>query len=285
MVDDDDYGIGGTGIVGSVTGFGSIFVNGIEIEIDERTPITVNGRQVTQHDIAIGETVEVLATDSQAYTHAARLNIRHEIIGPVSSWDATSGSMSILGQLIRIENSSDDWQRGQYLAVSGYVDAEGVVQARRIDPAGDSSILLRGDRSEISARLAQAGIDFDRQAVANHADEIRLSGRLTQNRLAIDEISQSSLLPFARVRHWRIEGFVHRYQSHWSELEAPEQDSPRHPIVFEVELDDRGQASIKALERGSLPRGAQIRRGFDSGGFAAPRNRTRVKGSGGNNRH
>jgi hypothetical protein len=36
-------GLGGTGILGKVTGFGSVFVNGIEIEYDDKTIYTIDG--------------------------------------------------------------------------------------------------------------------------------------------------------------------------------------------------------------------------------------------------
>ena len=39
-------GLGGTGIVGEITGFGSIFVNGVEIEYDSDTPFTINGTPI-----------------------------------------------------------------------------------------------------------------------------------------------------------------------------------------------------------------------------------------------
>src|SRR5580698_2173075 len=46
-----DRGIGGTGIVGTITGFGSVFVNGLEVAYAPGTPMTVDG--VAEPDAAL----------------------------------------------------------------------------------------------------------------------------------------------------------------------------------------------------------------------------------------
>jgi len=78
--ENEDYGIGGTGLVaqnivsegigviGEITGFGSIFVNGIEVENDASTIISVNGRKVLKHKFEIGEVVEILTRDERVLT-------------------------------------------------------------------------------------------------------------------------------------------------------------------------------------------------------------------------
>ena len=115
--ENDDYGIGGTGIVGTVTGFGSIFVNGVEVEISPQTRLSVNGQVAKDHAFSIGETVEILAADANSYTHALRLNVHHQIIGPLADWDPATGFAVILGQQIQLNVSDDSWQPGQTLAI------------------------------------------------------------------------------------------------------------------------------------------------------------------------
>jgi hypothetical protein len=104
QIDDEDYGIGGTGIVGTVTGFGSIFINGVEVEITEQTQLTLNGIPKEDYQFAIGETIEILTSDNNNYTHALKANIRHEIIGPVTGYDSTDNSLEILGQKILLQD-------------------------------------------------------------------------------------------------------------------------------------------------------------------------------------
>ena len=57
----EERGIGGSGIVGVVTGFGSICVNGYEVELTDRSVITVENRPATAADIRLGHVVVVEA--------------------------------------------------------------------------------------------------------------------------------------------------------------------------------------------------------------------------------
>ncbi|MCW9047511.1 MAG: hypothetical protein OQK46_05475, partial [Gammaproteobacteria bacterium] len=53
----DEKSIGGTGILGKITGFGSIFVNGIEVEYNDKTPFSINGNIVKHQQLHIGDIV------------------------------------------------------------------------------------------------------------------------------------------------------------------------------------------------------------------------------------
>ena len=48
--DSGGNGLGGTGIVGEITGFGSVFVNGIEVEYNAKTPFSINGKNHRSSD-------------------------------------------------------------------------------------------------------------------------------------------------------------------------------------------------------------------------------------------
>ncbi|MBS0423316.1 MAG: hypothetical protein JSR71_02575 [Proteobacteria bacterium] len=57
----DNDGIGGTDIIGTITGFASICVNGIEIHYDKHTAISVDGRGATLGELAVGQVIAVRA--------------------------------------------------------------------------------------------------------------------------------------------------------------------------------------------------------------------------------
>lgn len=76
-------GIGGTGIIGEVTGFGSIFVNGDEVESDARTLLFLDGDAVSAHEFARGDVVAIRAVMRQQQNVAGEIHVRHEVIGPV----------------------------------------------------------------------------------------------------------------------------------------------------------------------------------------------------------
>src|ERR1700722_6771735 len=79
-----DRGIGGTGIVGVITGFGSVFVNGLEVAYTPGTPITVDGVSETDAAPRVGQLGTIVATDDNGL-HAVSIDLRHEVSGPVTS--------------------------------------------------------------------------------------------------------------------------------------------------------------------------------------------------------
>ena len=57
-----DEGVGGTGIFGVISAFGSIVVNGVHIDYEPATSVSVDGESGSSEDFAIGQTVAVEAT-------------------------------------------------------------------------------------------------------------------------------------------------------------------------------------------------------------------------------
>ena len=254
---EDDYGIGGTGIVGTVTGFGSIFVNGIEVELSDQTKLGVNGQRVAEHLFKIGETVEIRVADAASYTHALTMNIRHEVIGPVSSWDKEKRLMQVLGQQIRVAQDTAQWLPGQFVAVSGYLDQNGVIQARLVQPYQGNRILLRGEAREIQRRLENSGISITGDnRLSAFKGAVLLEGNLQQQMLDIQRIQMQTLLPFKGITNWRIEGYASRYSEQWPELEKLGH-AGTEPLQFELKLDPDGEVSVQQLTAVNLRRGAQ----------------------------
>jgi len=137
-------GIGGTGIVGEVTGFGSIFVNGIEIEYDNKTPFTVNGIAADYQQLVIGNVLEVLTTDAQPHTNARIINVRHEVIGDVEFVNPKTHSFTVQGQTITSIHKSNKLPAvGDRIAVSGFRISTTHIQATHTSPAGNMRDLLR----------------------------------------------------------------------------------------------------------------------------------------------
>ena len=100
LLANNDIGLGGTGITGTITGFGSIFVNGVEIEYNNQTSYTLDGKNTQHRTLQIGDVVEVLTTNLKQHTHAHIINIRHEVIGQVDSVNLKTSSFTVLGQTI-----------------------------------------------------------------------------------------------------------------------------------------------------------------------------------------
>ncbi len=139
-----DSGLGGTGILGEITGYGSIFVNGIEIEYDSETAFTVNGDTAGYQQLEIGDVVEVHTTDLKKHTQAQIINLRHEVIGKVESIDPQAFSFTVQGQtVIQPVNKEQLPLVGDSVAVSGFRVNDNTIVSTRVTPAGGKSILLR----------------------------------------------------------------------------------------------------------------------------------------------
>lgn len=137
-------GLGGTGIVGKITGYGSIFVNGIEIEYNNKTPFTIDGKTASHQQLEIGDVVEVLTTDANKHTQAQLINLRHEVIGRVEAADPQTFSFTVHGQtVVQAINKGAPPKVGATVAVSGFRIDEQTILSTRVTPADAKQSLLR----------------------------------------------------------------------------------------------------------------------------------------------
>ena len=95
-------GIGGTGIVGIgfIQGFGSIFVNGTEYQLDPQTQYLIDGTAANATQLHTGDGVLVAARIIDGKPYAQRVEIEHAVIGVVDQMDPKTLSLSVLGQSI-----------------------------------------------------------------------------------------------------------------------------------------------------------------------------------------
>lgn len=141
---DSGSGLGGTGILGKITGFGSIFVNGIEIEYDEETAFTIDGKRAVPQQLEIGDVVEVLTTDGNNYTQAQIINLRHEVIGKVEAVDAQTFSFTVNGQsVVQPVHQVALPEVGETVAVSGFRIDKETILSTRVTPATAGQRLIR----------------------------------------------------------------------------------------------------------------------------------------------
>ena len=140
---DSDSGIGGTGVLGEITGFGSIFVNGIEIEYDRETTFTINGEPAGYQQLEVGDVVEVLTTDQDKHTDAKIINLRHEVIGTVEAIDPQTFSFTVQGQtIVQPINKMSSPELGSRVAVSGFrVDKNTIVSTRVLATDAKTTLL------------------------------------------------------------------------------------------------------------------------------------------------
>lgn len=137
-------GLGGTGIIGEITGYGSIFVNGIEVEHDNDTAFTINGKTAAHQQLEIGDVVEILTVDAKQHTNAQIINLRHEVIGRVESVEPETYSFTVRGQaIVQAINKGKQPEVGEIIAVSGFRLDQQTILSTRISSADVEQSMLR----------------------------------------------------------------------------------------------------------------------------------------------
>jgi hypothetical protein len=143
-----DRGIGGTGITGIVTGFASVCVDGIEVALDDRATVDIDGGPATQAALRVGQLVAIKADQSDAEPIASRVSVRHEVSGPVEAvLSVEPGLIVVAGQRVRINGKAAGTllvQPGVWVAVSGLRGPDGDIIASRLDPRSPGPVLVHG---------------------------------------------------------------------------------------------------------------------------------------------
>jgi hypothetical protein len=144
-------GIGGTGIVGVVTGFASICVDGVDVRFDRTVPVAIDGAGATTAQLRIGQLVVIEAGGQvhipDAVAWARRIAVRYEVSGPIEAVDTKAGSMTIAGQTVLVRPTT--WVAGRFAVgnwatVSGLRQQDGTIVASRLDPARAGALMVRG---------------------------------------------------------------------------------------------------------------------------------------------
>jgi Domain of unknown function (DUF5666) len=150
----DGGGIGGTGqraeaeigVLGVITGFGSICVNGIEVHYDSGTPVAFNGDLSSAKALGIGQVVSVLAVGTGTQARAQWIDIVDAAVGPVTAVENAGTLLQVSKQRVRIDSSTvlgsglsrtqlAAAQVGDTLRVSGLRSADGTIVATRVETA------------------------------------------------------------------------------------------------------------------------------------------------------
>src|SRR5258708_36506966 len=88
---------------GVITGFGSIFVNGIHFQTTSAT-IRKNGQTVDQSQLAVGEVARIKGErdDAQGTGVAEEVDVDENVVGAISMIDSTAGTVTVLAQTVKI---------------------------------------------------------------------------------------------------------------------------------------------------------------------------------------
>lgn len=142
-------GISGTGITseGTVTSFGSVFVNGVEFDT-ANAAIIVNGERVTEAELRVGQVVTVKGTlDDETHGTAETVVFDRLLDGPIETLNPERTIMTALGQTVRVSDQTRfvgvtraELNELNLVAVSGFVNGNGEIVATLVQLGSETFV-------------------------------------------------------------------------------------------------------------------------------------------------
>jgi hypothetical protein len=218
-------GIGGSGVtVGSVSAFGSVFVNGVEFDTTGAAVVVDGaergtGDQAVLDNLAIGKLVRVEGPSEDGGTGTARrLVYNEEIIGQLTELvevDANTRRLTVMGQTVIVDaqtnfadTSLNEAAAGHFVEVSGFVDEQGAVFATYFRKIADAmppgaEVQVRGFAAGVNPGLRsffinQLEIDYSTAEVNRLAGGTPANGQYVEVKGVLDPggtLAASSVAP------------------------------------------------------------------------------------------
>ncbi|MFZ1982934.1 MAG: DUF5666 domain-containing protein, partial [Desulfatitalea sp.] len=232
-------GVGGTGVtVGEVSDYGSIFVNGIELdtqqaEIFVEGSLAGSGDQAACTHLPIGQQVVVqgsIADDSNGT--ALRVDAFYRVLGPVlavEALDAQTLRLNVMGQTVFVDQATTlsgisltTLALDMVLQISGPVDGLGAIHAGHValvaDPmTADRQVGIKGRVELLNAPRRQFHIngltvDYSQVQVAPEllVEEraIAVQGTFTDDILTAQSVQAFDTENYDSVDYFSVDGFI-----------------------------------------------------------------------------
>jgi hypothetical protein len=172
-----DAGINGGGRMrGTITAFGSIFVNGVEYEMTT-AQVHVDDNPGVESDLAVGQvvTVDGFVNDDGVTGRADIVEYESDVRGSIAIVDVGTTSFTVLGQTVRVDSGTrfdaafvpanfSALRAGQIVEVSGYRNSVGQLVATfigREDAPDDRVVGLVTGLNEAIYRFSVNGLVVD----------------------------------------------------------------------------------------------------------------------------
>lgn len=137
-------GIGGTGIVGILSEFGSIRINGMRVLTGADTEFTDGFGKIRERDLGVGDSLTVEASPSGNDMIARRVHVTYPLVGVISDVAADKTSITVNGVTVALPGGLGRFSTGDRVAISGLWREQQVV-ASRIVGAQSNNDLVSGD--------------------------------------------------------------------------------------------------------------------------------------------
>lgn len=182
---------------GTVTGFGSVIVNGVHFDV-KNAAIEIDGEAKVESDLAVGQAVSVTGTvdDDGIHGKATKLSAETKLRGPIESIDLTNGVIVVLGQTVLINGdtfyedgvTADSLKVGDVIKVSTQINADNALVATRIEiKTGTEAkdLLLTGevanlDTTAMTFTINGTKVDYSKATIADLPNKTIKEGMLVR---------------------------------------------------------------------------------------------------------
>lgn len=225
---------------GTITGFGSVYVNGVKFETSDTT-YNIEGVEGSQDDLAIGMVVKVNGTinpDGVTGT-ATRIIFDDDLQGPVTNYsiaqNGQTATFTVLGVNVQIDRKTtyfdDDHgvitmnniNNGDIVELSGFFNANGTLIASRIESKNgvDSNVEIKGNITNLvlsTSTFTINGIQIDASGarledLPNGLREgtfVEVKGSFDGSRIIAIEV-ESEEYEYDDKDEFELEGFITDY--------------------------------------------------------------------------
>jgi Domain of unknown function (DUF5666) len=211
-----ESGLGGTGIVGVVTGFASICVNDVEVEYEPSMPVDRDGGSAALSELAVGQLVALQTTGEGDQLRARRIAVIDAAVGPLTSLDAASGRFQVMGQSALALEATDlqGLADGDWVRVSGQRLSSGEIRASRVQRAAPGTAVVTGPYAAsgtLGLRIGTTPLTASVVPVGlAEGQEVAARGEWSGERLRVREwVVQPTRAAMGGSREVLLQGYVH----------------------------------------------------------------------------
>jgi Domain of unknown function (DUF5666) len=222
--------------VGPITGFGSVFVNGVEY-VTSSAQILIDNQPGTEAQLHPGEVVTIKGSVNPdgATGTATEVSFSGDVQGPATQIDLAGNTFVVLGQTVQVTGSTSfdegiqpadltSLQTGTIVEVSGFANAAGEIVASRVDlkPVG-TSLQVKGivqalDTTAHTFRINGLIVDYSAVALATtpangSAVEVQGAALTSAGGLQASRVTVLPGLGGTANQHADIEGIITSFTS------------------------------------------------------------------------
>lgn len=208
---DDPFegGIGGTGIVGIMTGAGSVLINGLRVEVPANTRIMAAGRAVGDSVLVPGAALSLVARARLGRMEALRIDVDAPLIGTLIRQGNT---LTINGTALQLDSGiRAAGLNGQRVMAHGLWQPDGSLRASLLQPMPDGPDSIAGVVEGSPAagwRMGQTSVQAPQGQVLVPGQFAVATGQFTQNMLRASSVVLGRFRGGQSLRQLSVEGYL-----------------------------------------------------------------------------